>query len=335
MADTIGRRRTIVLSMFSGAVSMLFLSQARTFPVILLLTLLTGLTGELYRPASSALLADLIEPGHRITAYSAYRIAFNAGWAFGPATAGLLAAHGFGWLFVGDAATSALFGVVAWCAIPRSGRKGTRGVGWSDATFAPVFDRRFGWLLLAAFIVAALFFQICSTLSLYTTQVGLSASAYAFVLSLNGALVALCELPLTTLTRRFPARAVIATGYAVAGLGVGLIASAHTVSALVLCMAILTLGEMVAMPVCSAYVADLAPPHLRGRYLGAYAMTWSAGMMAGPAVGMRLFEIHPALVWIVFGGLGCVASAIVLAASKEWASDSTPAKNLLVQKQGF
>src|SRR2546423_10199201 len=57
LADRIGRRRTIALSMFSVAVAMLLLSQARSLSLIIFLTGLTGLTGELYRPASSALLA--------------------------------------------------------------------------------------------------------------------------------------------------------------------------------------------------------------------------------------------------------------------------------------
>lgn len=42
LADTIGRRKTIVLSMASVAVSMLLLSQARSFTAIVLLTALTG-----------------------------------------------------------------------------------------------------------------------------------------------------------------------------------------------------------------------------------------------------------------------------------------------------
>ena len=99
---------------------MLLLSQAHSLPAIIVLTALVGLTGELYRPASSALLADLIPPERRVTAFSAYRMAFNAGWAFGPATAGFLAAHGYFWLFVGDAASSILFGFVAFFALPAS-----------------------------------------------------------------------------------------------------------------------------------------------------------------------------------------------------------------------
>src|SRR5436305_709047 len=118
LADKIGRRWTIALSMFSAAAAMLLLSQAHTFALILVFAALAGLTGELYRPASSALLADLVPAGQRVTAFSAYRIALNAGFAFGAATAGLLASHSFGWLFAGDAATSALFGLVAWFALP-------------------------------------------------------------------------------------------------------------------------------------------------------------------------------------------------------------------------
>ncbi|HEY8132931.1 MAG TPA: MFS transporter, partial [Thermoanaerobaculia bacterium] len=59
LADRIGRRNTIALSMFASAAAMLALSQARTFVPILILTCLTGTAAELYRPASSALLIDL------------------------------------------------------------------------------------------------------------------------------------------------------------------------------------------------------------------------------------------------------------------------------------
>jgi len=125
LADRFGRRKTIVLSMFSGAVAMLCLSQARSLPTYALFAAFAGLTGELYRPASSALLADLVPAGQRVTAFAAYRMAFNAGWAFGPAVAGLLAKKSFLWLFVGDAATSVLFGLVALFALP-AGLRGTR-----------------------------------------------------------------------------------------------------------------------------------------------------------------------------------------------------------------
>src|SRR5437868_6187185 len=47
LADSLGRRPTLVLSMFSTAAVMLALSQARSFTAIATLTLFAGLTGEL------------------------------------------------------------------------------------------------------------------------------------------------------------------------------------------------------------------------------------------------------------------------------------------------
>ena len=49
LADTLGRRKTIVLSMFSGAASMLMLSQARSYPMILCLAAFAGLASEFYQ----------------------------------------------------------------------------------------------------------------------------------------------------------------------------------------------------------------------------------------------------------------------------------------------
>jgi MFS family permease len=162
LADTIGRRRTIVLSMFSAAITMMLLSQARSLPAIILLTALAGLAGELYRPASSALLADLVPSGQRVTAFSAYRMAFNAGWAFGPATAGFLAERGYFWLFVGDAVTSVLFGLVAFFALPHGLRSQHAESKWTEALLALRRDRKFHQVLAASF---------ASTLRLVATPV--------------------------------------------------------------------------------------------------------------------------------------------------------------------
>ena len=236
LADTIGRRKTIVLSMFSAAVAMMLLSQARSLPVIILLTAFAGLTGELYRPAASALLADLVSPGERVTAFAAYRIAFNAGWAFGPATAGFLTERGYFWLFAGDAATSVLFGVVALFSLPRGVRHPPGEAGWTEALQAFRTDKRFHQVLIASFAIALVFFQMSSTFGLHVTALGFSAATYGALISLNGVLVVLCELPLTTITRRFAARDVMAAGYLLVGAGFALNLFAHTVPALAACM---------------------------------------------------------------------------------------------------
>jgi MFS family permease len=110
VADRLGRRNAIAISMFSSAATLLALSQADEIVLIGTLTVLAGLTGEMYRPASAALLADLVPAGQRLPAFALNRLAINLGFAAGPATAGLLADRSFTYLFVGDALTSIVFG---------------------------------------------------------------------------------------------------------------------------------------------------------------------------------------------------------------------------------
>ena len=310
LADRIGRRKTIALSMFSGAAAMLMLSQARSFPAILALAALAGLTGEFYRPASSALLADLVPAANRVTAYSAYRMAINAGFAFGPATAGFIAGHGYFWLFAGDAATSALFGVVALAALPEVTHLAERGGGWLEASRALLGDRRLHRVLLASFFVALIFFQMSSTFGFAVMRVGLSPRVYGALLSLNGALVVFMELPLTTVSRRFKPINAMALGYLFVGVGFLLGAFAITIAGFALCILVFTLGEMFAMPVASAYVAGLSPEHMRGRYMGTYGLTWTLAQVFAPGLGMCLFSSSPPSFWIVGGCLG-VAAAVV------------------------
>ncbi|HEX2496495.1 MAG TPA: MFS transporter, partial [Gaiellaceae bacterium] len=110
VADRFGRRNALALSMFGSAATLLLLSQAASLPLIIVLTTLAGLTGEMYRPAAAALITDLTPAGERIPAFALNRLAINAGFAAGPAVAGLLAEHSFFLLFLGDALTSAAFG---------------------------------------------------------------------------------------------------------------------------------------------------------------------------------------------------------------------------------
>ncbi len=313
LADRLGRRKTIVLSMGSAAVAMLSLSQARSLPLIVLFSGLAGLTGELYRPASSALLADLVPAGQRVTAFAAYRMALNAGFAFGPATAGLLAKHSFLWLFVGDAATSVLYGLVAWFALP-TGLRGTRADNSLRETWNVLrTDQRFRQMLCAALAVGLVFVQVFSTMSLEITRNGFAPSIYGLVISLNGALVVLCELPLTTLTKQYPARQMMALGYLLIGAGFASNALTRTLPLLVLTVVLFTLGEMVAMPVSGAYVADLAPAHQRGLYMGTYGLVWSVAFICGPSLGMLLFSVSPLALWGACGLLGVLAAGIILA----------------------
>ena len=113
LTDRIGRRNAIALSMITSSVLVLLLLQARSLPAVLAIVVVYSFFAELHRPASGALIADLVPSEHRVAAYAFNRLLFNLSFAIGLALGGLVAEESFTLLFVLDAATSATFGVIS------------------------------------------------------------------------------------------------------------------------------------------------------------------------------------------------------------------------------
>ncbi len=317
LADTIGRRKTITLSMFSSAASMLLLSQANEFSAILAMSSLTGLTTELYRPASAALLADLVPAEQRVTAFAALRWAVNAGFACGAAIGGFLLEHSFLGLFVGDAITSILFGTLAWFALPHGVRATAHDSNWSEAFRVMRHDRRLHKLLLAQFAIALVFLQMTSTFGLHVTSQGFSTRVYGGLIALNGIMIICLELPITAFTRRWPTTPTIATGFAVIGFAFTGLAVATTLPALATVVVVLTIGEMIAMPISSSYIAGSLPPAMRGRYMGMFGLMWALGLIVGPSIGLWIQARQPLWLWGSCGALGSLAAILVLLTTHE------------------
>jgi MFS family permease len=312
LADRIGRRNTIVVSMFGSAAAMLALSQARGYAAIVVLTLITGSLSELYRPASYALVGDLVGDEHRVTALGLYRFAVNLGFAAGPATAGFLADHSFTLLFIGDAVTSIVYGLIALFALPHGLRTYDKSERTGEALRVAARDRPFILFLLATLCIAIVDFQMGSTFALHVKSLGFPSRTYGLLISTNGLLIVLFELAITQWTRRFQPRPMIALGYLLAGTGFALTGIARTVPALAATVVVWTLGEMISSPVSGAYAVQLAPEQYRGRYLGLFVMMWSLGMVIGPPSGTLLFEHSPAAVWAACGALGVISATLML-----------------------
>ena len=316
LADRIGRRHTIVLSMFASAVAMLALSQARTYPSILILTCLAGTAAELYRPASNALLVDLVGRDQSVFAFGMYRFAVNLAFAAGPATAGFLADRSFFYLFVGDAATSIVYGVIALVALPQGLRSNMKGERFGEAVRVAAKNTPLIVFLFATFIITLVDFQTGSTFALHVKSVGLPTRAYGVLISENGLLIVCFELLITTYVQRFRPQPVIALGYFLSGLGFALTAFARTIPALAATVMVWTFGEMFTSPMAVAYVAQIAPEQYRGRYMGLLTVTWSFGMLAGPPLGTILFARNEMLLWAACGLCGIVSALLLLILSR-------------------
>lgn len=312
LADRIGRRNTIALSMFASAGAMLALSQARGYGAILILTALTGTAAELYRPASSALLVDLVGREQSVFAFGVYRFAVNLAFAAGPATAGFLADRSFFYLFLGDALTSMVFGAIALASLPHGLRTYSSQERFGEAIRVASGNRPFLLFLLATVFITLVDFQMGSTFALHVKSVGLPTRAFGLLISLNGLLIVFFELMITNFSLRFRPQPVIALGYFLSGLGFALTAFARTMPALAATVVVWTMGEMISSPMATAYVAQLAPEQYRGRYMGLFVFTWSIGMLIGPPLGTLLFAHNPMLLWAACGALGVLSASMLL-----------------------
>ncbi|MEP6972798.1 MAG: MFS transporter [Actinomycetota bacterium] len=322
LADRIGRRNTIVLSMLGGAALALSLVWVDGLWPIVLVVFLLGFFGELYRPASSALVADLVAPEARVAAFSVYRMTINIGFACGLALGGVLAGESYHLLFVGDAITSALFAIIALTSLPHGTRttkceeRDRMGAGRSI-----VADKGFLLVLGAVFVTATIYMQNATTFALHVTDLGYSTRVYGSLLAMNGVLVVLFELPISAWTQHRHRTRMIALGAVFVGLGFAELAFVKGVPGLLLMVVIWTLGEIVESPATSAFVADRAPEHARGRYQGALGMMYASAAVMGPIVGTSIYHLSPTALWIGCGLAGFGAAGLALAAGRRPAPD--------------
>jgi len=312
LADRIGRRNTIVLSMFGSAAAMLALSQAKAFAAILVIACLAGTAAEMYRPASNALLVDLVGRKHSVFAFGMYRFAVNLAFAAGPATAGFLADRSFLYLFLGDAATSIVYGGIALFALPHGIRSDMKGERAGEAIRIASRNRAFLFLLAATVLITLVDFQLTSTFALHVKSIGLPPRVYGMLVSENGLLIICLELLITMYVQRFRPQPVIALGYFLAGFGFALTGIARTIPALAATVIIWTFGEMFSSPMVVGFVAQIAPEQYRGRFMGLLTVSWSFGMLFGPPIGTIVFARNPSALWAGCGILGVTSASLLL-----------------------
>ncbi len=317
LADRLGRRTTIVLSMLGGAACALALLEVRSLAGVVAIVFLMGFVAELYRPASSALIADLVDPEARVAAFSAYRMLLNLGWAVGLALGGLLYERSANLLFIGDALTSLGFATVAFVALPhgvRTSRHQERHL--ASARESIRADTGFLLALGCVFLTAAVYMQNATTFALHVEDLGYSVSTYGFLQAMNGVLVVLLELPISSWTQHRVRTRMMALGAVGVGFGFAVLAFATAIPGLMVMVLIWTPGEIVESPATSAFVADRAPEHARGRYQGALGSMYALAAVVSPIVGTTVYHVSPTALWLGCGAVGLVAAASALAAGR-------------------
>lgn len=313
LADRLGRRITIIASMLLSSASLLVLSQATRYDVIVAMAFVVGLVSEMYRPASTALVADLVPKGQRVTTFAVVRLASNLGFAIGSAVAAFLAAHSFQLIFAADAGSSALFALIAVVALPADRPRKEEGAPPARAGYRQMLrDRAFMYVAIAVVLITFVYYQQLVGVPLRIREVGLSNADFGLLLTFNGLLVVFFELPISSITMRHDARRVLALGFALVGIGFSVVGMASTMPMFLAAVLIWSVGEMIGAPVSYAYVADVAPPGMQGRYQGVFGLAWGSGAVTGPLLAGAFLPEDAGIFWPMLAVLGLMAAFLVL-----------------------
>jgi MFS family permease len=309
LADRIGRRATMLISLTAGATSMLLLGASSEPWQLAGATMLTGFTSDAYRPAAQALVADVVAPEHRLKAFGIQYWAINLGFTLAALVGGFMATRSFTALFVGDAATTLVLAGIVYRLVPES-RPAAAARPVPGGLTAPFVDRRYLPFLVFNFLIVLVFFQHLSGLPEDMRSKGLDTLAYGIAISTNGVLIVLLQPAVTQRVQTIPRALLLSVACALTGLGFAFTGLATSLPWYMATVALWTFGEIIFAPVNASIVAELSPVALRGRYQGAFTITWSLAAMVSPLVGPWLItRAGLSGLWVACGGVGLLAAA--------------------------
>jgi MFS family permease len=272
--------------------------------------------------ANQVLGLTLVSAEQRASSIALRRVAGNFGLGTGATVAGFIVAFAsdlrtFQALYLFDGATFALFALVVLVGVPNPRLANAASASDRGTGFRALAHDRLFLILIAANVVlvmtgGALFSNILAPFANVHTPVG--PSTIGFVIFINTFFIVVAQIPATRVVKRMRRTHALA---ATSGLfAIGLLAvllatltsSTLTATAVLAGVAIvIAIGECAQFIVLGPIIADLAPPHLLGRYMSLYGLTFTAGVALGPAVGGALLATSPNAVW--WGG--ALAAALV------------------------
>jgi MFS family permease len=321
LSDRIGALPIMRTSLFCSGMALLVFPMAHTFGAVVGITALWAACAEIFRPASLAAITHVVTADQRKPAFALNRLAINLGMSIGPALGGFLATVSFHAMFVVDALTTLIAGGVLllarWSA-PTGGHLKHSEDPRSQLRVRSIFqDTRLAIFLSASVLVGIVFFQHESALPLYIVQyLHLSPAFYGTLFSINTLLIVALEVPLNTATARWPTTWSLILGCMLFAVGFGALAFVASPTGILAMVIVWTFGEMTLFPAMASHLGEIAPPALRGTYMGAYSMSLSIALTVGPWLGNELLATAgPVGVWTVMFALGVLGAVLMVYAA--------------------
>jgi len=323
LADRVGRRRLLILSLMAEAAALLLLALAvdlRWLVGLLIFVTLVQTVGAVGSPAIPAYIADFAMGSERTMANTWVRIGGNLGFAVGVLVGGvLITAIGFvnvalfaGILILASAAT---LGIVLAPSPFEKGRTvamlgATKRLSWMDSVVRSLRvlsrDRIFLLFCVAVALVEITADQLVVIDPLYVnTVLSLPYTLVGAGLAINGVIVAVGQAPMTRIAIGHHHTKILAVGavlYAVGFLLLGLpaVLGIGILAIFALSTLVVTLGENLEAIPFTTLPSNLAPsPAEYGSYNGAFAALSGVGALLAPVIGGLVLVTFssPIVVW--------------------------------------
>ncbi len=347
LTDRFGRRRLILFGLVFSALSTLSFGLANSLAVVYPLVVVIGLLSNIAGPAHDAMIADLLPEKQRQEGFGILRVVANLAWIIGPTIGGIVAARSFFMLFVIDSVLSCIVAFLFYKLIPETKpaappEKSHESI-WQTVTgYRHVLrDLAFMAFLLASMLMLLVYQQMYNTLPVYLRDVhGFTTSAYGFFLTTSAITVVLFQFWVTRRVKTRPPFLMMALGTVFYAIGFSMLGFISAYLLFLLASVVITIGEMIQMPVSQALAANFAPVEMRGRYMAVFGLCWAIPSMFGPgAAGWILDNLNPNLLWVgggalcLLSALGFLALQLKLGPQKRFAPKASESLNTNLQRE--
>ena len=317
LTDKFGRKQLILFGLVFSAVSTLAFGLVNEFSLLFPLMVVVGLLSSVAHPAHDAMIADILPEKQRQEGFGILRVVGNLSWMIGPTIGGFLADINFFYLFLIDAIISCVVAAIIFRLIPET-KPEPHAHEQNESLWQTVIGYRVALKDLAfmAFMVAGLLMmvvyqQMYSTLSVYLRDNhNINPSGYGFLMTTSAITVVLFQFWVSRIIKYRPPFLMMAVGTVFYMIGFALFGVVATYVLFALNIVIITVGEMIVVPMSQAIAANFAPETMRGRYMAIFGLSWAIPSTVGPgAAGYILDNYNPNLLWYIGGAL-CALSVL-------------------------